>query len=603
VNALTIASAAKAAGGSTLASALQRKCACGNTASGITGVCEECQRQRAFGLQPGLELSAGDDTPEQDTDHAAHQMHAHHLPLASPPSGRGHDFGNVRVRHAAAVSPQRKLTVNAPGDEHEREADRVADEVMRMPAPPEADDNEMVRSALGAAIGQKCGACEKQELQRQTMEDEKDEEDESLQAKELPGRTPVVTTQIQSTIDTLRGGGQPLPESVRTFYEPRLGVDFASTRIHTGPTAAETAQALNARAFTLGRDIFFGSRQFAPRTEGGRRLLAHELTHVIQQGAAPARLPDPRSDESAPEVEADTHVIGSTWPEELESTSDTTRSRLDFVRATPANTTTTGEVLRRKPQPNEERADRKAKRREARAQRRAKRQEARAERRTKRREARAERRRKRSEVEFEDPNPIGIEAVATTAFERASAMADQITTALMFGAFPQDLYYKRFGEPTPDASGQYPNRISGSLHATLEEATASEMHDIGQRFASISLYFGADVEFHFPAIGVTVPIQGCTPTACGASTLAFVCPFRFPREIVICPHFYDFDTEQQAGFLMHEVGHRMLQLQDFDLAPYAGPFADRIREAECLTSLAADYFGFAAVDPSCPPLT
>jgi hypothetical protein len=147
---------------------------------------------------------------------------------------------------------QTKLKVNHPGDEYEQEADRVADAVMRMPGP---------------------------QIQRQAAE----EEEEPVQTKKISGDIPEVTPELEAQINALKGGGQPLPHSVRAFFEPRFGVDFSDVRVHANDRAAESAKAINARAFTVGRDMAFGNGQFAPETSEGRRLLAHELTHVIQQ--------------------------------------------------------------------------------------------------------------------------------------------------------------------------------------------------------------------------------------------------------------------------------------------------------------------------------
>ncbi|MBM3235926.1 DUF4157 domain-containing protein [Candidatus Poribacteria bacterium] len=113
------------------------------------------------------------------------------------------------------------------------------------------------------------------------MEEEKEE---TLQAEEIPGQPSNVTPDLEARINTIRGGGQPLPESVRAFFEPRLGYDFSQVRVHTNSQAAETAQAVNAHAFTTGSNIVFGAGQYAPETTEGKWLLAHELTHVVQQG-------------------------------------------------------------------------------------------------------------------------------------------------------------------------------------------------------------------------------------------------------------------------------------------------------------------------------
>ena len=86
-----------------------------------------------------------------------------------------------------------------------------------------------------------------------------------------------------SVHEVLHSPGQDLPSDVRGFFEPRLGYDFRQVRVHTGDSAARAAHAIRARAFTVGEDIVFADRQFAPGTRDGRRLLGHELAHVVQQ--------------------------------------------------------------------------------------------------------------------------------------------------------------------------------------------------------------------------------------------------------------------------------------------------------------------------------
>jgi hypothetical protein len=87
--------------------------------------------------------------------------------------------------------------------------------------------------------------------------------------------------------DTLRSGGQPLNASVRAFMEPRFGHDFGQVRVHTDGQAAESAEAVSALAYTAGRDIVFGAGQYQPHSDAGKRLLAHELAHVVQQASGP----------------------------------------------------------------------------------------------------------------------------------------------------------------------------------------------------------------------------------------------------------------------------------------------------------------------------
>lgn len=83
------------------------------------------------------------------------------------------------------------------------------------------------------------------------------------------------------------GGGSPLDNDMRGFMESRLGHDFSDVRLHTGPEATESARAVQANAYTVGNDVVFRSDQWSPNTDSGRRMLAHELTHVIQQKAGP----------------------------------------------------------------------------------------------------------------------------------------------------------------------------------------------------------------------------------------------------------------------------------------------------------------------------
>jgi hypothetical protein len=157
--------------------------------------------------------------------------------------------------HTCSVPVQTKLKIGQPDDKYEREADRVADMVMSMP------DSR---------------------LQRQ-VEPEEEEEEETIRPKQVGGRTPRHVPGLAAEARSLKGGGRPLPQSVRSFFEPRFGRDLSQVRVHTDARAAESAQMVNARAYTLGHDIVFGSGRFAPYSHQGKSLLAHELVHVVQQ--------------------------------------------------------------------------------------------------------------------------------------------------------------------------------------------------------------------------------------------------------------------------------------------------------------------------------
>ena len=106
--------------------------------------------------------------------------------------------------------------------------------------------------------------------------------------------------------NVLGSGGQPLEPSTRNSFESKFGVDFGNVRIHTGDEAAQSASAVNASAYTVGRDIVFGHGRYAPNATDGEQLLAHELAHVVQQrGAAAPAVDEISSPDDASEVEAD----------------------------------------------------------------------------------------------------------------------------------------------------------------------------------------------------------------------------------------------------------------------------------------------------------
>jgi peptidoglycan hydrolase-like protein with peptidoglycan-binding domain len=176
---------------------------------------------------------------------------------------------------------QAQLTVGPAHDAYELEADRVADRVMRMTDPPAARvlSAGPPPPALAATVQRLCPACAGDLRGRPFEEDEEPirAKTEGASAQHLPDSA------FASRVETLRGGGRPLPPSERAFFEPRFGRDFGGVRVHADATAAAAARAVGARAFTIGHDFFFGAGQYAPRTGAGRRLMAHELTHVVQQ--------------------------------------------------------------------------------------------------------------------------------------------------------------------------------------------------------------------------------------------------------------------------------------------------------------------------------
>ena len=192
----------------------------------------------------------------------------------SDPSWQARQARIRNVLHGPTVQP--KLTIGAPNDVYEQEAERVADAVLRMPEP-RHDQTAPLRNSP-PAIQRLCTECE-DDLQRQSIA----EGEELIQTKASGRDVPEPTAHTERGIAALNGGGAPLPGGLRAYFEGRLGYDFAAVRLHTGGNAARTAQALNARAYTMGSDLVFAEGQYSPGTREGKRLIAHELAHVIQQ--------------------------------------------------------------------------------------------------------------------------------------------------------------------------------------------------------------------------------------------------------------------------------------------------------------------------------
>ncbi|MEL6854291.1 MAG: DUF4157 domain-containing protein, partial [Cyanobacteria bacterium J06607_13] len=206
-----------------------------------------------------------------------------------------HDSATAKVvppvLHEALNRPiptiQPKLKIGAPNDKYEQEADRVADQVMDMPEPtvqrqldmPEKDDETLKRKEIAPQISPL--------IQRQAGSD--DEEEDLLQTKRSTNSSPSLSSHLGTAIQALQhSGGQPLPTSVRTFMEPRFGRDFSGVRVHNTPQAAELSNQLNAKAFTVGNNIVLGKGTTSGQTTAEKHLIAHELTHVVQQSSTHA---------------------------------------------------------------------------------------------------------------------------------------------------------------------------------------------------------------------------------------------------------------------------------------------------------------------------
>lgn len=181
----------------------------------------------------------------------------------------------VATKHAYSIKSilQAKLKIAQPDDKYEQEADYIAERVTAMPNPSlaiSANDSlpDTTFSSSNGIDHRVSASCLQDRIARAKLSDEEPSE---------------ITTEIHNGILSLQGYGLPISRSERNFFEPRFATDFSTVRLHNDKNAASLAQSINARAFTHGRDIAFGQNEYTAGSVSGRKLLAHELTHVIQQ--------------------------------------------------------------------------------------------------------------------------------------------------------------------------------------------------------------------------------------------------------------------------------------------------------------------------------
>ncbi len=185
------------------------------------------------------------------------------LPAATPSAPRG---GARNGDHRP------RLALGNPDHPSEREAEQIADQVVRSSGPVSSPKTRIPSDDVATSIGRKSEHSESQ----------------PVHSPPPSPHGPRLDADRTSQIERVRaGGGRPLPHPTRTYFESAFGTDLSDVRIHTGPTAARSARAIGAQAYTIGRDVVFGRNGFRPGTVNGRHLLAHELTHVLQQRRGP----------------------------------------------------------------------------------------------------------------------------------------------------------------------------------------------------------------------------------------------------------------------------------------------------------------------------
>jgi len=234
----------------------------------------------------------------------AHRKSARRL---SKPTDRVHllrhlqgQAGNRAVTQLAqqwVIQP--KLTVTPAGDVYEQEADRIANQVLqqigdgagsREVQRQEEEEEEMQMQREAQAQRQEIPEEEEEMMMQRDLSAQRQEiseEEEALQMQ--PDGTMQATASLTTAVEDAKGNGHTLSQDTRKPLERAFGTNFNSVRIHADSQADRLSRAMQARAFTVGADIFFRQNAYAPQSASGQKLLAHELTHVIQQGFAPTQ--------------------------------------------------------------------------------------------------------------------------------------------------------------------------------------------------------------------------------------------------------------------------------------------------------------------------
>ncbi len=194
----------------------------------------------------------------------------------------------INLKYLESFPIQRKLSIGAVDDPLEHEADAMADKVMRMPesnfiqrkCSQCGEEEKAQRKPLASFIQKKCAHCEEEEkAQRKPFAS-------FIQKKSVNNNNSVANDSVSAQIQSMQCSGRPLHETTKSFMESRFGANFSNVNIHTGNYAVQMSRDLNAHAFTVGNNIYFNEGKYAPESSAGKHLLAHELTHTIQQGTS-----------------------------------------------------------------------------------------------------------------------------------------------------------------------------------------------------------------------------------------------------------------------------------------------------------------------------
>ncbi|MEL6672940.1 MAG: DUF4157 domain-containing protein [Bacteroidota bacterium] len=227
-------------------------------------------------LQPKLKFGKAGDQYEQEADRVARQVVAKGRPSKTAPKAEAMNIQRVPI--STPLEDEKLGTA-----EQKNEKDRLIQEQPELQAMEEEEEVQMMEVEEEVQMME-----EEEEVQMMEEEEEiqmMEEEEEAVQAGGPASSQ--ASPEFQKTLQAQKGLGFPLPDPLRQELEAEFSADFSGVRIHTDQAAAGLCQDIHAQAFAHGRDIFFNAGKYQPHTAAGKLLLAHELTHTIQQGASP----------------------------------------------------------------------------------------------------------------------------------------------------------------------------------------------------------------------------------------------------------------------------------------------------------------------------
>jgi hypothetical protein len=384
-----------------------------------------------------------------------------------------------------------------------------------------------------AAGNGECEQCGEKQLQRKPA------------ASQTAGPTGAAVPPIVH--DVLRSPGRPLDADTRAYMEPRFRYDFSQVRVLTDGAAGRAAQAIQARAYTHGHNIVFGAGEYSPSTAAGKKLLAHELTHVVQQSESPWSV-------------AANQIGPANDPAEAEA--DRVAERVTSSQATIAP----GQIVQRK-------AGIISKQAQA------------------------------SPVNCPPgqhgapADPAQLLDMLQTLALLAVTLADADLGMLQIDAILPGLggaggfamptgrtmqnYTKRFGLPSAAGRGKFMNRLSGGIFPSQAEALVEEAKSLQRRYSRVADFLGGP-KIRFSCITNSATVGSCQ-AVCSTSRVAFGCP----TVILLCPEFWNADADEQSQLLIHEVAHTVfgvLHGHNFSHADCYAAFASDARGRKASTS-------------------